>query len=133
MTDRPEVAVVVHAGGRMPPGLDALADEADLRLAGTSADLTAIVDHEALVEALRSGRLGGAALDVFDTEPLPPDDPLWELPNVVVSPHMSGDFVGWEETLGTQFVENLRRWQRGQQLLNVVDKQQRRSPAGRAP
>ena len=93
----------------------------------------AIVDHEALVEALRSGRLGGAALDVFDTEPLPPDDPLWELPNVVVSPHMSGDFVGWEETLGTQFVENLRRWQRGQQLLNVVDKQQRRSPAGRAP
>jgi len=117
----------------MPPGLEALADETDLRLAGTSAELTAIVDHEALVEALRSGRLGGAALDVFDTEPLPPDDPLWELPNVVVSPHMSGDFVGWEETLGTQFVENLRRWQCGQQLLNVVDKQQRRSPAGRAP
>jgi len=83
----------------------------------------AIVDQAALVDALRSGRLGGAALDVFDDEPLPPGHPLWDLPNVVVSPHMSGDYAGWLDALGELFVENLRRWQHGNQLLNVVDKQ----------
>lgn len=92
----------------------------------------AIVDRDALVAALRSGRLGGAALDVFDTEPLAPDHPLWAMPNVVVSPHMSGDFVGWQETLGALFVENFHRWRRGDELLNVVDKRQHFLPPERA-
>jgi phosphoglycerate dehydrogenase-like enzyme len=82
-----------------------------------------IVDESALVEALREGRISGAALDVFAKEPLLEDSPLWEMPQVVVSPHMSGDFVGWLEALGELFVENFRRWERGDELLNVVVKE----------
>jgi len=93
----------------------------------------AIVDQAALLDALTAGRLGGAGLDVFDDEPLPPDHPFWGLANVVVSPHMPGDFVGWQEALGALFVDNFRRWQRGQPLLNVVDKQCYLAPVGRVP
>ena len=81
-----------------------------------------IVEEPALIGALREGRIAGAALDVFSEEPLPEDSPLWEMPQVVISPHMSGDFVGWHEALGGLFVENFRRWRRGEELLNVVDK-----------
>lgn len=81
-----------------------------------------IVDESALVEALRDGRIAGAALDAFREEPLPEDSPLWSMPQVIVSPHMSGDFVGWLQALGELFVENFRRWQRGDDLLNIVDK-----------
>jgi len=56
----------------------------------------AIVDEVALISMLRSGTIGGAALDVFTDEPLPAQSPLWALPNVIVSPHMSADFDGWE-------------------------------------
>lgn len=82
-----------------------------------------IVDEPALIEALRDGQISGAALDVFWEEPLPEDSPLWEMPQVVVSPHMSGDFLGWLEALGELFAKNLCRWQRGEALLNVVDKE----------
>lgn len=82
-----------------------------------------IVDEPALVEALRDGQISGAALDVFLEEPLPEDSPLWEMPQVVVSPHMSGDFLGWLEALGALFVENFHRWQRGDELLNAIDKE----------
>lgn len=82
----------------------------------------AVVDQAALVEALRSGRIAGAALDVFADEPLPADHPFWDLPGVIVSPHMSGDFVGWREAVPALFVENFRRWRAGAPLLNVVDK-----------
>ncbi len=81
-----------------------------------------LVDEPALVEVLRSGRLGGAALDVFAEEPLPPESPLWTLPNVLVSPHMSGDFAGWRTALADQFADNLRRWIAGEPLDGVVDK-----------
>jgi phosphoglycerate dehydrogenase-like enzyme len=80
------------------------------------------VDEEALVEALRAGRLSGAALDVFEHEPLPADSPLWDLPNVVVFPHMSGDYAGWRESVVELFLENLGRFLKGQPLRNVVDK-----------
>jgi len=83
----------------------------------------AVVDEEALLDALRRGRLAGAGLDVFRDEPLVADHPFWEMPNVVVSPHMSGDFVGWRETLAEGFVGNLRRWREGLPLHNIVDKQ----------
>jgi len=76
-----------------------------------------------LIGALRSGPLGGAALDVFDTEPLPADSPLWTMENVLISPHMSGDFVGWRNTLVEVFADNFRRWRAGEPLRNVVDKQ----------
>ncbi len=76
-----------------------------------------------LVGALRDGSLGGAALDVFDTEPLPAESPLWSMENVLISPHMSGDFVGWRTTLVEVFADNFRRWRAGEPLRNVVDKQ----------
>jgi phosphoglycerate dehydrogenase-like enzyme len=89
-----------------------------------------IVDESALTDALRDGRIAGTALDVFSEEPLPEDSPLWEMPQVVVSPHMSGDFVGWLEALGELFVENFRRWERGDELLNVVDKERGYASSG---
>jgi phosphoglycerate dehydrogenase-like enzyme len=76
-----------------------------------------------LIAALRAGQLGGAALDVFETEPLPETSPLWELPNVLVSPHMSGDTVGWVDELVDLFLANLRSYTEGTQLRNVVNKQ----------
>ena len=80
----------------------------------------ASVDEQAMILALRDGKIAGAALDVFTTEPLPPESPLWAMPNVYVSPHMSGS--GFEERLAAQFLNNLRRWKEGRPLLNVVDK-----------
>jgi phosphoglycerate dehydrogenase-like enzyme len=84
----------------------------------------ATVDEAALIEAVRDGRIGGAALDVFAREPLPADSPLWDQPNVIVSPHMSGDFGGWQETVVELFLDNLRRFASGRPLRNVVDKRQ---------
>ncbi|MFC8430819.1 D-2-hydroxyacid dehydrogenase [Streptomyces sp. NPDC057253] len=82
-----------------------------------------LVVEEALVEALSKRWIAGAALDVFDTEPLPPDSPLWHVPGLIVSPHMSGDTVGWRDELAAQFVEMYERWDAGRSLVNVVDKQ----------
>lgn len=81
-----------------------------------------LVVTEDLVDALGAGELAGAALDVFDTEPLPDDSPLWTMRNVLVSPHMSGDFIGWRDVLVEVFVANFRRWVAGEPLHNVVDK-----------
>ncbi|WP_410587807.1 D-2-hydroxyacid dehydrogenase [Amycolatopsis sp. lyj-23] len=83
-----------------------------------------------LVEALTTKSIAGAALDVFDTEPLPPESPLWTLPDVLISPHMSGDFVGWRNTLVEVFTENFRRWRAGEPLRNVVDKTLGYVPSG---
>lgn len=81
-----------------------------------------LVDEAALVKALQDGRIGGATLDVFDREPLPPEHPLWDAPGVTITAHMSGDVVGWRDTLARQFATNVRRWLAGDPLLNVVDK-----------
>jgi phosphoglycerate dehydrogenase-like enzyme len=81
-----------------------------------------LIDEPALVTALSEGTIGGAALDVFMTEPLPAGSPLWDLPNVIVSPHMSGDFRGWDEALTGLFLEQLKRYRAGRPLVNVVDK-----------
>lgn len=75
-----------------------------------------------LVEALRAGRIAGAALDVFEDEPLPESSPLWDMPGVIVSPHMSGDVVGWRDELVRLFADNLGRYVSGRPLRNVVDK-----------
>ncbi|HJS26534.1 MAG TPA: D-2-hydroxyacid dehydrogenase [Actinomycetota bacterium] len=80
------------------------------------------VDEGALIRALEQGRIGGAALDVFEEEPLPAESPLWAMPNVVVSPHMAGDFAGWRESAVELFVGNLERYLTGRPLQNVVDK-----------
>ncbi|MET9765756.1 D-2-hydroxyacid dehydrogenase [Streptomyces sp. NPDC006415] len=76
-----------------------------------------------LVDALNRRWLAGAALDVFEDEPLGPDSPLWDVPGLLVSPHLSGDTVGWRDRLGEQFVALYERWARGEPLPNVVDKE----------
>ena len=81
-----------------------------------------MIDDAAVVEALNDGRLGGAALDVFTTEPLEPDSPYWELPNVIITPHTSGSMQDYWTPLVALFSENLRRFESGRDLLNVVDK-----------
>ncbi|CAM4156413.1 (S)-sulfolactate dehydrogenase [Mycobacterium basiliense] len=81
-----------------------------------------LVDEAALLDALARRSIGAATLDVFDTEPLPPDHPLWDAPNVTITAHMSGDVAGWRETLAAQFATNARRWLTCQPLCNVVDK-----------
>jgi phosphoglycerate dehydrogenase-like enzyme len=83
----------------------------------------ALVDEPALTEALRSGRIAAASLDVFTHEPLPAEHAFWAMGNVHVSAHMSGDVVGWRDTLADQFASNLTRWLAGQPLDNQVDKQ----------
>lgn len=90
----------------------------------------ALVDEAALVTALTQRRIGGATLDVFDVEPLPPDHPLWEAPNVTITAHMAGDVVGWRDTLAEQFVANADRWLAGEPLHNVVDKKLGYIPGG---
>lgn len=81
-----------------------------------------LVVEDDLVEALRAGEIAGAALDVFVEEPLPAASPLWDLPGVIVSPHMSGDAAGWQDELVRLFADNLRRYRAGRPLRNVVDK-----------
>ncbi|MGP4023253.1 D-2-hydroxyacid dehydrogenase [Actinomadura sp. 3N407] len=81
-----------------------------------------LVAEADLVAALRAGRIAGAALDVFEDEPLPASSPLWDMPNVVVSPHMSGDVIGWRDELVRLFAGNLDRYLSGRPLHNVVDK-----------
>ncbi|MGV9803045.1 D-2-hydroxyacid dehydrogenase [Mycobacterium sp. NPDC003449] len=81
-----------------------------------------LVDEAALVSALTAGEIGGATLDVFETEPLPAAHPLWDAPGAVVTAHMSGDVTGWRDILAGQFAENLARWRSGRPMLNVVDK-----------
>lgn len=83
----------------------------------------AVVDEPALIEALREGPLGGAALDVARAEPLAADSPLWDLPNVLISPHSASTADTENGKLTDLFCENLRRSLRGDALLNVFDRE----------
>jgi len=80
-----------------------------------------IVDEAALVDALRAGKLAGAGLDVCETEPLPASSPLWDAPNLLLTPHCAGLSHHRMRKLIEFFCENLRRYQSGQPLLNIVD------------
>ena len=86
----------------------------------------ALVDEDALVRALTAIRparkLAAAALDVFEHEPLSPDSPLWTLPNVLITPHVAGFRQDHWDAVTALFADNLRRFDSGQPLLNVVDK-----------
>jgi phosphoglycerate dehydrogenase-like enzyme len=81
-----------------------------------------LVAQDDLVAALTAGRIAGAALDVFADEPLPESSPLWAMTNVIVSPHMAGDVVGWRSELVALFHDNLTRYLDGRPLRNIVDK-----------
>jgi D-2-hydroxyacid dehydrogenase (NADP+) len=83
----------------------------------------ATVDTEALMAALREGRLAGVGLDVTDPEPLPPDHPLWGFENVIVAPHYGGSHPDYERHAGEVFLANLRRYVAGEPLVSVVDKE----------
>ncbi len=80
-----------------------------------------LVDESALLTRLRDGSLGGAALDVFEKEPLPPDHPFWTLPNVVVTPHLAGHHRELGALTLARFKENLRRRLAALPLLHVAD------------
>ncbi|MDT0443282.1 D-2-hydroxyacid dehydrogenase [Streptomyces johnsoniae] len=133
----------VHAGGDLPallptadwvvcaapltPQTEGMFDAAAFALMKPTARFLNVgrgghVVEDDLVAALRAGRLAGAALDVFAEEPLPADSPLWDLPELIVSPHMSGDTHGWRDDLADQFQDNFDRWLAGEPLANVVDK-----------
>lgn len=79
-----------------------------------------VAQESALVDALRTGHLAGAGLDVFAVEPLPRDHPLWSLPNVLISPHYSGETVNWSHLPARRFIRNLRNWQDGHPLEGLV-------------
>jgi phosphoglycerate dehydrogenase-like enzyme len=81
-----------------------------------------LVDEDALAAALRAGTIGGAALDVFAHEPLAADSPLWDMPNVLITPHTSGFRPDHWDAATALFAANLRHFERGEPLLNVVDK-----------
>ncbi|CAN5528479.1 D-2-hydroxyacid dehydrogenase [soil metagenome] len=89
-----------------------------------------IVDEAALLDALRSGHLAGAALDVFSSEPLPPGHPMWTAPGVIVSPHIGGDVHDTLAAFTRAFLANLARYRAGELLLNVVDKRLGYVPSG---
>jgi phosphoglycerate dehydrogenase-like enzyme len=82
----------------------------------------AVVDEEAMVSALRSGHLGGACLDVFATEPLPETSPLWDMPNVIISPHSAATVAAENGLITDVFVDNLQRWLASRPLRNVYDR-----------
>ncbi|MFM8310944.1 MAG: NAD(P)-dependent oxidoreductase, partial [Ilumatobacteraceae bacterium] len=77
-----------------------------------------LIDEQALIDALDAGRLHGAALDVFATEPLDPDSALWDMPNVIVTPHVAGRTSLSTQRAAAVFADNLGRWTRSEPLRN---------------
>ena len=108
------------------PATDRLIGAAELAMLPQGAVLINIgrgqvIDEAALIDALRTGHLGGAALDVFENEPLPAESPLWDLPNVLVSPHSASTSDRENARLTDLFCDNLRRYIAGEPLRNVLD------------
>ena len=81
-----------------------------------------VIDEPALMAALAEGHLGGACLDVAAVEPLPPESPLWDMPNVLISPHSASTVDSENATLTGLFCDNLRRWLDGAPLRNVYSR-----------
>lgn len=110
----------------LTPETQGMIGAAELRAMGSGAYLINIargqlVDEGTLVEALKDGTIAGAALDVFDREPLPEASELWDLPNVIVTPHISGGVPDYDARATEIFCDNLRRYLAGKPLRNVVD------------
>lgn len=83
-----------------------------------------LVDENALINALNSGQLGGAALDVFSEEPLPAESPLWNHPKIIITPHLAGYSPNMMNQVITLFIENLKRYVNQEELYNLIDLQQ---------
>jgi phosphoglycerate dehydrogenase-like enzyme len=82
----------------------------------------ALVDQPALISALHDNKIRGAGLDVFEQEPLPKDSPLWKMKNVILSPHVSGNTITYNQKTAALFVENLKRFVEKRPLLNLLNK-----------
>lgn len=78
------------------------------------------IDQNALIEELKSGRIAGAYLDVTDPEPLPPENPLWHLPNCYITPHIAGGYIGEKAAQVNHFVNNLRHFENSEKLMNRI-------------
>lgn len=127
LTEQLGLADFVVIAAPLTPQTEGLFDEKAFKAMRKSARLINIgrgpvVKTDDLITALNNGDIAGAALDVFEEEPLPVDHPLWDMENVIMTAHMSGDFIGWKRALTDQFLENLDRWHKGQELFNFVDK-----------
>jgi phosphoglycerate dehydrogenase-like enzyme len=110
----------------LTPDTERMISEAELRAMRSSAYLVNIargrvVDEAALIRALREEWIAGAGLDVTEKEPLPADSPLYSLPNVILTPHISGNSIHYDERLAALFANNLRRYRAGEPLLNRYD------------
>jgi phosphoglycerate dehydrogenase-like enzyme len=119
---RSDCAVLVAPLTRETRGMVGEAELAALRRTAVLVNIGrgAVVDEPALVRALEERRIRGAALDVFETEPLPEGHPFYRLDNVLLSPHCADHTPGWRDTLVDLFLENLERFRRGQPLAHVV-------------
>ncbi len=118
----PDTDLLVIAAPETPETLN-LVDRRRLQLLPPNALLVnvgrgSLVDEGALIELLKAGRLSGAALDVFAHEPLPPNSPLWSMPNVIISPHSASTVMQENDRLVDLFIENLHRYLNGQPLIN---------------
>jgi len=112
----------------LTPKTKGLVGEAELRRMKETAVLMnvgrgPVIDEAALIDILAEKRIRGAALDVFDTEPLPAGHPFYRLDNVLLSPHSADHVTGWEESSMQLFLDNFSRFRRGEPLLNVVNKE----------
>lgn len=117
--------VVITAAGT--PETDGMIGEAELSVMKQSAVIIniargSLIRENDLIKALKEGHIAGAGLDVFEKEPLPEDSPLWQLPNVIITPHVAGGTPYYVDRLLDIFIENLKRYQAGDALINVVDK-----------
>ena len=82
-----------------------------------------VIDEQALIAALQSGQIAGVGLDVFEQEPLPADSPLWQMPNVIITPHVGGMASNYNDRLIDLFAKNLHNYLAGQPLMNQVDRE----------
>jgi phosphoglycerate dehydrogenase-like enzyme len=110
----------------LTPDTERLIGEAELRTMRPNAYLVniargRIIDEQALIRALKEEWIMGAGLDVTEEEPLPPDSPLYSMPNVILTPHISGHSIHYEERLAELFADNIRRFRAGETLLNRYD------------
>ncbi|MEM7597894.1 MAG: D-2-hydroxyacid dehydrogenase [Pseudomonadota bacterium] len=103
-------------------GLISAADFAAMKDSAILVDVSrgGVIVGDDLLAALQGGQIAGAALDVFELEPLPEDSPFWGAPNAIISPHTSAIYDGWGMVSFEMFIENVKRWQAGEPLQNVV-------------
>jgi phosphoglycerate dehydrogenase-like enzyme len=109
------------------PGTRQIITERELDLIGPSSFLIniargSVIDEPALTRALKENRIAGAGLDVFAEEPLPQDSELWDLDNVIFASHKSGDVFGYDDRVADLFTNNVQRYIKGEELINLVDK-----------